>query len=942
MATELAKAYVTLIPSLKGAQGTIERQLAGINTAMVGKGLGGGMLKGFDASGAMSSIGGKINSTFGTVAKAGVAAVGGIATALTGLAATGGLARAMNMEKAQQMFKGLKLEWSEYKDTINDAVTGTVYGMDEASLVAANLAASGIAAGESMQKSLNAVVGTAATFGDNLGDIGSMFQKVAAEGKLSGEVVAQFADHGINVTSVLAQAMGKTQEEVKQLVKDGKIDFQTFSDAMYATFGDAAQGANETFSGSMANMRNALSRLGEKFADPAMKALTPVFNGVREAVNAVSGRLAPLVDKFSQFAGDLSGRVTGALGAFTEAVNGGAGPMQALSAAVDSLLGEGRAGQIAAFATAFGLVTALGPALQASAKGMSIASTAYGIFSKSVAGVKESFGKAAGAASDFVSKLGGGVLSGAYSFGRSLAHAIVPQEAYTAMDGLALRFGTALSNAQGTVRNGLDGVRGVISSHAPGWALALGEAAGNAVDAFKTKLNIAEKAESEGGRVTRALSKIKSGASSVGGFLSKAAGSLGGFVAKASGALVPLAGGLLVAGAAAVKSGADVKAAADQMLANVQLFATNLPVMAQQVADMLPELVGQVTAMMPMLVDAVVQTIGTLADVFPLILPQLVSGLSQMIAQLVPLLVQMAPLLVAAGIQLFTALVQGLTVVIPQLVAVLPQLIQQVCSSLVANMPVLLAAAFKLFMCITSAVLKILPDLLDQLPDLIGQFMDFLIEYGPQMLAAAGKLFMKIAESVPTILNSLLGALGRLLQQLPPKIASFASSMAGAAKDMVMGMVGGIGDAAGWVVDKIQSMCSDALGAVKSFFGIKSPSRVMRKTFQFVGQGAALGIADEAKTVTEAMRGVARDVEKQAAEASPNIRVGYEAEKYDAATARAKLGAYDAPSSGYDLAEEIHLLRMELPRMIRDNAPREFEWEGRTLLEAIDWAEGYR
>lgn len=941
MATELAQAYITLIPSLKGAQGVIEKQLSGINTAMVGKGLGSGMLSGFDASGAMKDIGGKINSTFGRAAKVGVGAVASIGTALAGLAATGGLSRAMNMEKAQQMFKGLKLEWSQYKDTINDAVTGTVYGMDEASLVAANLAASGIAAGESMQKSLNAVVGTAATFGDNLGDIGSMFQKVAAEGKLSGEVVAQFADHGINVTSVLAQAMGKTQEEVKQLVKEGAIDFQTFSDAMYATFGDAAQGANETFSGSMANMRNALSRLGEKFADPAMKALTPVFNGVRESVNAVSGRLGPLVDKFSQFAGDLSGRVAGALGVFADAVNGGAAPMEALSAAVDALLGEGRAGQIAAFATAFGLITALGPALQASAKGMSIASTAYGIFSKSVAGVKESFGKAYKSASDFVSKLGGGVLSGAKAFGTSLARAVVPQEAYTAMDGLALRFGTAMAEARGEVRQGMGDVRDAIAQHAPGWALSLGEAAGNAVDAFKTKLNIAEKAESEGGRVTRALAKIKDGASGVGGFLSKAAGGLGGFVAKASGALVPLAGGLLAAGAAAVMSGADVEAAANQMLANIQLFATNLPVMAQQVADMLPGLVEQVVAILPQLIDAVTQAMGSIVDVFPVILPQLVAGLTQMISGLVPMLVQMAPLLVQGGIQLFAALVSSLTGVIPQIIAVLPKMIDSVCSALIANMPTLLAAAFKLFLCIVSAVIKIIPSLLDQLPQLIGKFMDFLIAYGPQMLSAAGKLFMRIVESVPTILSSLLGALGSLLQQLPPKIASFASSMAKAAKDMVMGMVKGIGDAAGWVIDKIKSMCSDALGAVKSFFGIASPSKLMRKTFRFVGQGAALGIADEAKAVSDAMRGVARDVEKQASEASPNIRVGYEAGKYDAPQA-ADRGAYAASGSGYDLADEIHKLRTELPAMIRDNAPREFEWEGRTLLEAIDWAEGYR
>lgn len=290
MATELAQAYITLIPSLKGAQGVIERQLSGINTAMVGKGLGSGMLSGFDASGAMSSIGGKINSTFGRAAKVGVGAVASIGTALAGLAATGGLSRAMNMERAQQMFKGLKLEWSQYKDTINDAVTGTAFSLDEAAVVAAGLAASGVSAGEQMSKSLNAAVGAAATFGTGLNEIGNIFQKVAAKGKLQGDEIMMLTERGVPALQILSQYLGKTGDEISEMVRKGEIDFQTFSDAMYASFGDAAQGANNTFVGSLANVRNALNRLGEKFEAPAMKALVPVFNSTMGAINAVSGR----------------------------------------------------------------------------------------------------------------------------------------------------------------------------------------------------------------------------------------------------------------------------------------------------------------------------------------------------------------------------------------------------------------------------------------------------------------------------------------------------------------------------------------------------------------------------------------------------------------------------------------------------------------------------
>ena len=100
----------------------------------------------------------------------------------------------------------------------------------------------------------------------------------------------------------------------------------------------------------------------------------------------------------------------------------------------------------------------------------------------------------------------------------------------------------------------------------------------------------------------------------------------------------------------------------------------------------------------------------------------------------------------------------------------------------------------------------------------------------------------------------LRAAMGSLLSQLPGKVSSFAGQMANAAKDMVMGMVNGIGDAAGWVIDKIGSLCSNALDAVKGFFGIASPSKVMRKMFQFIGQGMTLGLDDSEDGLLSSMK----------------------------------------------------------------------------------------
>lgn len=339
------------------------------------------------------SIGSKVES----FAKGAVSVIGGIGGAIGSLAAQGGMSRALNLEQAQTMFKGLKLEWDDYYKSIDNAVTGTAFSLDSAALVAANLAASGIAAGADMDKALRGVVGTAATFGSELGDIGGIFQKVAAQGKVSGETLQQFADRGVNVTSVLSQALGKTQEEIKDMVSKGQIDFDTFSTAMESAFGDSAQAANETFTGSMSNMQSALNRIGAKFADPIRANAIPVFNSLRKALNAVSGRLDPLVEKFTELADRLSGGLTSKIDTFTAALERGDSIMSALEETFGAI-GSKAAIVVGAFAGigvaagALSSIAAVVPGLGTLAGILSGGAASAGTFSGALGVLKGAFG----------------------------------------------------------------------------------------------------------------------------------------------------------------------------------------------------------------------------------------------------------------------------------------------------------------------------------------------------------------------------------------------------------------------------------------------------------------------------------------------------------------------------------------------------------------------
>lgn len=324
MATELAAAYVTIIPSLRGAKSAIEKELNGVGVDDTGRKWGASLV---------SSVGGG----FTKIAGIGIKAIAGIGSAVGGLAMGGGISRAMKLDQAEMKFENMGINVEKAMKSCNEAVIGTAYGLDAAATVASSLGASGVKAGKQMTQALKGVAGMAAMSGRSMEDIGLIFGKVAAQGKVQGDELTQFAEAGINATAALAKYMNKSQAEVRELVSDGKVDFKTFSDAMYASFGEAAQGANDTFQGAMSNVMAALSRIGAKFASPALDGLRKVFVALIPAVDAVSKALDPLVAKFTDFVEAASGGAVKAVETFTEAVGNGSSYMDALKAAIGTL-----------------------------------------------------------------------------------------------------------------------------------------------------------------------------------------------------------------------------------------------------------------------------------------------------------------------------------------------------------------------------------------------------------------------------------------------------------------------------------------------------------------------------------------------------------------------------------------------------------------------------
>ena len=219
---------------------------------------------------------------------AGIDGLKNVSNALTSQFKQGGMTRALNLEQAEFLLEGLGADVEAVMKNVNDAVDGTAYGLDEAAKAAASFAASGIEAGDEMTQALRAVAGTAAMTGSDFASIADIYTTVAGQGKLMTMQLRELEGRGLNAAAVLAKSMNKTEAEIRDMVTESKISFEDFAKAMDDAFGEHAKDANLMFTGALANMKTAISRLGAKFYIPGIVYARDIFNAARDAINNFS------------------------------------------------------------------------------------------------------------------------------------------------------------------------------------------------------------------------------------------------------------------------------------------------------------------------------------------------------------------------------------------------------------------------------------------------------------------------------------------------------------------------------------------------------------------------------------------------------------------------------------------------------------------------------
>lgn len=286
-------------------------------------------------------------------------------------------------------------------------------------------------------------------------------------------------------------------------------------------------------------------------------------------------------------------------------------------------------------------------------------------------------------------------------------------------------------------------------------------------------------------------------------------------------------------------------------------------------------------------------------------LPNLVNTALDMINGFADMLTENLPILVESGIGFIKNLVQGIVESIPTLIEKVPEIITKFANLVNDNLPTILQAGIDILIELVKGIINSIPELVANIPKIFQAFLATWEAFNWLSLGKKAITFLKdgILSMLQTVGNagrSVLNSITDVIKKLPEKLLNFGKnavsdlggairggihSVASAAgeimngilkkfspnallnvgKDLIRGLWNGISDMTGWIIEKIGGFASSVVNSIKDFFGIHSPSRVMRdKIGKFLPEGLAEGIKRNAAVAVKAMQGMSKKIMPEA------------------------------------------------------------------------------
>ena len=333
-----------------------------------------------------------------------------------------------------------------------------------------------------------------------------------------------------------------------------------------------------------------------------------------------------------------------------------------------------------------------------------------------------------------------------------------------------------------------------------------------------------------------------------------------------------------------------------------QMLPELLTVLVTAIIDVMPQLANGILGVLPVLLEAIYKLLTEVSTNLGNLISPIIDALPTLILQIATAMATYWPQFYSGIVQLMDEVVDHMPEINEKFVAILPELIQLIVKGLTDTLPLLIEGFTLLFIGLAAAIPQMSVALLDSAPEIVKALIDGVTAAWPQFTTGMKELFDRIKDTidealtsyadkmkigatklgfvflnqmkiivpkVAAILNQIIAKIGvwantlvtkgrlaatkfnevvyQVLSLLPPKVVEIGTKV-------VEGLWNGIENKTEWLKTQIQSFCETALDAIKSFFKIESPSKVMRdEVGNMLVEGMAQGITKNMDPIDSAL-----------------------------------------------------------------------------------------
>lgn len=265
------------------------------------------------------------------------------------------------------------------------------------------------------------------------------------------------------------------------------------------------------------------------------------------------------------------------------------------------------------------------------------------------------------------------------------------------------------------------------------------------------------------------------------------------------------------------------------------------------ILQLIPTLIER---LLPTILELGTKLVTTLITGLTSSIPKLIPTVMSAITTITQTIIKSLPDILKCGIEIIIAIVQGIAEALPELIPAIVDALIYMVEILIENLPLIIEAGVQLIMALAIGIIDAIPKLLEKLPKIITDLVKALTK--PEMLekliSASITLMIALAKglikAIPEVIAMVPKIISELLKNLKETITNTDWKQLG--KNILNGILNGMLDFGKVVKDTIKKVGKKITGAIKNFFGIESPSKLMRdEVGKYITQGIGEGIEEE-------------------------------------------------------------------------------------------------